>query len=195
VLDLKTKAGTYVNGKLIKSGKDQKAFRNDSIQIGSSKLKVITFNNKKKSDSAPTAAAKKAARASEAPAADEDVVMQETDNAANGHGPSLKIEFIEGPHKNTEVFFQQGVLEKLTLGSNPTAKSGETFELAGSSDANHARLELNVKRNFASLIVYDLKSKGGTFVKGEAVKKGKDHMAFRGDSIRLGEHLMVVKSA
>lgn len=202
VVDLKSSTGTFVNGTQIPKGKDCKAFRNDTIQIGEIKLKVTAYNPKVESSSSssrgpPVQDRKRAASQT----VSDDVVMVDSP-ASNDEeivrGPSLKIDFIQGPHKNESIVLSQGIAEKLTLGSNPTAKSGETHTLSGDGVApNHVRLELVVKKKaqLATIVLFDLKSTEGTLVNSDRVPAGKDRKVFHSDRITIGPNVMVVKRA
>ena len=108
---------------------------------------------------------------------------------------SIRLLFMEGPHKNKSIVLQKGGVERIVLGSNPSTKSGEVYKLDGDGvDAKHVQLDINISPwGVCTVIATDLKSSNGTFVNSGRVKRGKDQKVFMHDHIKVGNHVMQIK--
>jgi hypothetical protein len=100
---------------------------------------------------------------------------------------------MQGPHKNKSIVIQKGAMDRVVLGSNLKAKSGNTHPLDSdaSTDASHVWLELNISNKLCTVISTNLKSSSGMFVNSKHI--GKNHKVFINGEIWIGASDMKVQ--
>ena len=186
VTDLNSTSGTSVNGGKIGKGKTQKAFLNDSIEMGDSALKIVPLSSKNLHNTVNSVTV------------DVAVCAQENkfpcvNNCAERKGVSLV--FLAGPYKGESIDLIKGQSESMVLGAMPTSTS--SFALTKDkaiTNHSHVRFELDTAKKFFTVLVTDLKSTGGTSVNGSKMGKGKTQKAFMNDEIAIGNSVMKIKA-
>lgn len=97
----------------------------------------------------------------------------------------------KGSNKGQSWILQEGDEEKYVIGSNPSKKGFNPITLRGDSiDSNHAKLQLQLHKQSLRVAVEDLKSRSGTFINSNSVKKS---VAFPGHVITIGDTQLVVR--
>jgi serine/threonine protein kinase len=178
VKDLKSTSGTSVNEIKIGKGKDQKAFMNDEIKLGSSTFRI-----------APLATSQK------------DVVIDDEDSvvAKENKVPAVKkragvsLVFKAGPYKGESIKLVKGQTESIVLGAKPSGDSVFVMPKDTSiSNPSHVRIELVSAKTFFSVLVTDLKSISGTSVNGIKLGKGKSQKVFMKEEISIGNSVIEI---
>lgn len=193
VTDLKSRNGSFVGSEKIRSGKDMKVFRGDSVKIGNSVLLVANLDFDRPAVFSPP---KVGARSQKSVPTREKV----SSDASVAHNPELprlkrrgvRIEVTAGPHKGDAIDLEDGHIEILNVGSKPSGQQGTmmTLHKDKSLKANHVRIEL-VKHNKLKAVNVADKSKGETKVNEHSITKGR---AFINDHIKIGETVLAIKS-
>jgi FHA domain len=107
--------------------------------------------------------------------------------------PRAIVKIVSGPLAGGEFVLQQGICDKIMIGSAPTRK-GHPLTLVDSSVApNHTCLDLMVKDGVVMVKVTDLKSANGTMFNGKRMASGKTDVAFCGaSSIQVGTTVLEI---
>ena len=196
VKDLKSSDRTWVGKVPIRSGKSMKAFLNDTIILGETRIKIIPLRAQGedlRSDVDSTDIQMHVSREKENAAPNATTPQSEPLPKARG----FRLEFTAGPHQGDKIVLQDGMVDTVVVGANPPAKSGHCFRLEKDSkvtDSSLVRFELDASRKgFCSLRVIDLKSQCGIRLNGIEVGKGKKETAFANDSLVFGSSVVQIK--
>ena len=178
VKDLKSSSGTSVNEIKIGKGKDQKAFMNDEIKLGSSTFRI-----------APLAKSQKDVVIVD----EESVVAKENKVPAVEKCAGISLVFKTGPYKGESIELVKGQTESIVLGAKPGGDSA--FDMAKDkliSNPSHVRIELVSSKTFFSVLATDLKSTSGTSVNGIKLGKGKSQKVFTNQEISIGNSVIEI---
>ena len=202
---------TIVNQTTIKKGKDMQAFIGSSFAIGESTFTVKELSKQNQKANASTTTTKEAGkkktpfvahynqasttRSNVKSAPPKKLDKASKTSSSSKMGPSAILEVVSGPHKGETFALIKDEVEIINVGSaSSAAKKGEPVVLAADTriEKRHAIFKLVVSRKLVKVAVKDL-SESGTFVNGTLTAKGKEHMAFINDLIKIGETELVVK--
>lgn len=182
ITDLKCGA-TLVDQKVLKKGANVQAFIGNSFVIGES-----TFMVKELSKKATLAHNYQSA----ARIAKKSPIKKQTSSRTK---PTAVLAVVSGPHKGETFHFVKDAVEVLNVGSaTSTAKKGTAVVLAsdGNIEKRHAVLTLVASKKVVKVAVKDL-SESGAWVNGKQTVKGKEHMTFVNDLIKIGDTEFMVK--
>jgi pSer/pThr/pTyr-binding forkhead associated (FHA) protein len=214
VKDLKSSSGTFVKGRALGKGKEQKLFVSDTFQVGNSSFEIRAIPaselggdedhenkepNERSSRAAAKAIGKKVAHQEPSDASMMDEHNKKEGVASKGTGFGVVLQIIGGPHSGERIILEQGAVEAIVLGSKPRSKvsSDQSFALAQDSsvvDPCHVRFELNTSHSkFYSITVTDLKSTVGTVINSTKLAKGKSLKAFLNDQVKIGDTVVEIK--
>lgn len=204
VFDLKSTTGTFIGKEKIKSGKDYRIFRGDSVRIGDSLLTVKqldpnAYSSKRETAkrSASTGQVSKSIRTSRSTRSTPEVIEVSPPSKGSKKTTGLKrvgvqLVVTQGPHKGESYEIESGGEETLIIGKNPSSSVGTLIKLSkdNSLNATHMRVDLNVAKKLITVSITD-KSKGGTQVNNSTINKGR---AFINDIIKIGDSVLEVKA-
>ena len=193
VTDLNSSNGSYIGSEKIRSGKDWKIFRGDTVRIGNSVLRVKNLDagkvaTEQQKQNASTSTNRNAAPKRGSPIIEE---MQVASLAPALQRRGVRLCVVEGPHAGEEYELEHGVAESFNVGSKPTG-TGQMITLSKDKTLKntHIRVELFNHKKLKAVIITD-KSKGGTKVNRDDVQKGR---AFINDQIKIGESVLLIKA-
>ena len=188
VTDLNSTSGTSVNGGKIGKGKQQKAFMNDSIEMGDSALKIVPLSSKTLHNNLNL----------------NSVTIEEAEFAKENKVPSVNthaerkgvsLVFLAGPYKGESIDLVKGQSESMVLGAMTSSTSSFALTKDKSiTNHSHVRFELETAKKFFTVLVTDLKSTGGTSVNGSKMGKGKTQKVFMNDEIEIGSSVVKIKT-
>jgi len=111
-------------------------------------------------------------------------------------GALLRI--VGGPHEGESIELIEGTDKKIIIGKKPKGRRGAkkmSLSKDGALDDSHVKLVLSSSKHLpCQVLVVDLESSTGTFVRGIKLPSGKDYMASTGDSICFGSTILKVCS-
>lgn len=185
VTDLKSKGGILIGSNKVGRGETRQIFINDTFQIGET---VFAVKPLAKSQAASEGTKPKVLK-SKAPAKKKPLAAIATDLEAD-----VILRVVSGPHEGESISLFENGTQVINLGSKAfSAKKGEPVVLDSDPgiDELHARIQLRGSKKMVSVAVTDL-SESGTLVNGKRITKGKEHIAFANDQLKIGETTIAV---
>ena len=195
ITDLKS-GTTLVDQKALKRGANTQAFIGGSFTIGESTfaVKELSKVNKRANASIKTKKTTPLAHNNQTSArAAKKSPYKKTVPAKTK--PTAVLAVVSGPHKGETFDLVKDEVEIFNVGSaRSAAKKGTSVVLASdeSIDERHAVFTLVANKKLVKVAVKDV-SNSGTWVNNRQTAKGKEHMTFVNDLIRIGDTEFMVK--
>lgn len=187
---------TLVDQKNLKKGANTQVFIGGSFVIGGSTFAVKELSRGNKSAKASIKSKKKTplAQNNQAPAraAKKSPFKQKAPSKTK---PTVVLAVVSGPHKGETFDLIKDEVEVFNVGSaSSAAKKGTAVVLAsdGGIEERHAVFTLVASKKLVKVAVKDV-STSGTWVNDKQTAKGKEHMTFVNDLIKIGDTEFMVK--